>query len=417
MESEKPAKSDKQTESENPIESEKPIESKKSTGSEKSISPLVDIHTHYYSHFYFNMLYHRSEVPYVWEPPNPISTIPSNVPPPSPRLVLLPSDDLIHLPKSQRGRPFDESYFEPEAKLAFMEKHHIAHSVISLGNPWLDWAEPREAAGLAMIYNRDLERTCQYNPGKFSFFATLPIAATFIDLVVHGVELAAALPHCKGVIMGTNGRAGAGLDDAALDPVWEELAKRKMLVFIHPHYGIPPEVYGHKAAKSGHVLPLALGFPFETTIAFVRMYLAGVFDRHPQLQVLLAHAGGAVPFLAGRVESCVAHERTFVDESTGKMKEGRKGIAEVLRQNVWLDGVVYSRIGMEAAKATVGAERVLWGTDHPFFPPLGAGSADDQWLSVKTNIDAVKEAFGNDTQGADGVLGMNAINLLDLKIY
>ena len=72
--------------------------------------------------------------------------------------------------------------------------------------------------------------------------------------------------------MGTRG-LGKGLDDARLDPVWEALEKEKLVVFLHPHYGVGKEAWGEN--ENGHVLPLALGFPFETTI--VRDHLSFPF--------------------------------------------------------------------------------------------------------------------------------------------
>lgn len=62
--------------------------------------------------------------------------------------------------------------------------------------------------------------------------------------------------------MGTRG-IGKGLDDEALHPVWSAIEKAGLVVFIHPHYGIDANAWGDK--DNGHVLPLALGFPFETT--------------------------------------------------------------------------------------------------------------------------------------------------------
>ena len=151
----------------------------------------------------------------------------------------------------------------------------------------------------------------------------------------------------------------------------------------------------------------------ETTIAFTRMWLSGVFDRHPKLKVLIAHAGGTVPFLSGRINSCVQHERHF-PENKGGGRGPNRSLRDVLRENVWLDAVVYSPTGVTAAVEVVGKDRVLFGTDHPFFPPLEEGS--EEWISVGTNVEAVKEAFSEDEEGLRGVLGETAIKLLGLDI-
>ncbi|MCJ1445002.1 MAG: hypothetical protein MMC23_005506 [Stictis urceolatum] len=366
------------------------------------MAPLIDVHTHMYPPSYLSLLSARDKVPYVHSPPAPSA----------PRLIILPSDDNPSLPLSSRGRPVDSSYSSIENKLSFMRAHNISASVLSLANPWLDWLPPDTAAGVASSINDDMERICGEHEGRLFHFATLPLSAK-LDEVVAEIKRLAGMRFVKGLIMGTSG-LGKGLDDEALAPVWDAMQEASLLVFVHPHYGLPGEVFGERAGESGHVLPLALGFPLETTVAFVRMYAAGVFARHPKLRLLLAHAGGAVPFLAGRVESCVLHERAFRDEQ-GKMKEMR-GIWEVLKENVWLDGVVYSSLGIKAAVEAVGKDRVMWGTDHPFFPPIGEDEGNDEWASVKMNVDAVKSAFGGDTEGANGVLGGNAMAMLKLNV-
>jgi len=68
--------------------------------------------------------------------------------------------------------------------------------------------------------------------------------------------------------MGTRG-VGKGLDDEALDPVWAAIEKAGLVVFLHPHYGVDGNAWGDK--DNGHVLPLALGFPFETTTVSDRL--------------------------------------------------------------------------------------------------------------------------------------------------
>ena len=66
--------------------------------------------------------------------------------------------------------------------------------------------------------------------------------------------------------MGTRG-VGKGLDDLALDPVWAAIEQAGLVIFIHPHYGVDAKAWGN--IDNGHVLPLALGFPFETTIVSI----------------------------------------------------------------------------------------------------------------------------------------------------
>lgn len=82
-----------------------------------------------------------------------------------------------------------------------------------------------------------------------------------------------------------------------------------LLGYRHPHYGIGSVEtnYGNQV-ENGHVLQLAAGFPFETTIAVTRLILAGVYDRHPDLKLLLAHSGGALTQLSSRLASCVEHD-------------------------------------------------------------------------------------------------------------
>lgn len=363
-------------------------------------SPIVDVHTHVYPPSYLSLLRTRKSVPYILDLPAPLP----------PRLVILPSDDDPLLAPSARGRPIGPEYSSINEKLNFMSTHNITTSVISLANPWLDFLPADEALSAAREINQDFEEICANSKGRLFAFGTLPVTATQAD-VISEIRRLDSLPHIRGVILGTSGR-GNGLDDPALEPIWNALAETQLLTFLHPHYGLPNDVFGPRAQDYGHVLPLSLGFPMETTIAFVRMWLSGVFDRHRKLRILIAHAGGTVPFLAGRVESCVEHDRKLRDEHGNQVE--RKSIWQVLKENVWLDAVAYSDIGLQAAINAVGADRVLFGTDHPFFPPLDEGA--EEWASVKTNIQAAEMAASGNDGALAAILGGNAIRLLNLEI-
>lgn len=361
---------------------------------------IVDIHTHIYPPSYISLLRARETVPYILDLPSPSP----------PRLIILPSDDDPSLPPSSRGRPIGPEYSSITEKLQFMSLHNITTSVISLANPWLDFLPADEALSAAREINQDFEEICANSKGQLYAFGTLPVSAKQEDVIseIHRLD---KLPHIRGIILGTSGR-GQGLDDPALEPIWDALAETQLLTFLHPHYGLPNDVFGPRAQDYGHVLPLSLGFPMETTIAFVRMWLSGVFDRHKNLRILIAHAGGTVPFLAGRVESCVEHDRKLQAENGNRVE--RRNIWQVLKENAWLDAVTYSEIGLQAAINAVGADRVLFGTDHPFFPPLDEGA--EEWISVKTNVKAAEAAASGNNAALAAILGGNAIQLLKLDI-
>lgn len=382
--------------------------------SASSSTTIIDVHTHTYPPSYIDLLASRTTVPYIHRPSDGSD----------PRLIILSSDDDQSKPPSKRGRPVDASYSSWTEKVNFMKLHSISISVVSLANPWLDFLEPEIALKTAQHINDDLDAACTAQNAKndpqarLYAFASLPLSAT-PDEITTEIHRLKTLPNIKGVILGTTG-LGSGLDDPNLSPIWTALQDTETMIFLHPHYGLPEAAFGgpEVIARSGHVLPLALGFPLETTIAVTRMYLSGVFDRFPRLKMLLAHSGGTLPFLAGRIQSCVDHEREFV--VNGGDKEGpRRDIWDVLRTNIWLDAVVYGKAGLKAAIESAGesgADRVMFGTDHPFFPPLKTGEGG-RWLSVDSNLGAIEGVGADkDREVARKILGGNAAKVLGIEI-
>ena len=158
---------------------------------------------------------------------------------------------------------------------------------LSSANPWLDFLPAAEANTLAKDLNEDLEEYCSSSPelglassgGSPSIkrlygLGLLPLVPEVSPSdVLRTITQISSLPHLKGVIMGTQG-LGRGLDDEQLEPVWGEIEKKGLVVFLHPHYGVPSSMWG--GIDNGHVLPLALGFTFETTI--VRSLFSRLLD-------------------------------------------------------------------------------------------------------------------------------------------
>ncbi|RPB22574.1 amidohydrolase 2 [Terfezia boudieri ATCC MYA-4762] len=361
---------------------------------------IVDIHTHVYTPLFMEILRSRDAVPYIRSFP----------PDTSDRLIILPGEDSPDTPATSRGRPIGPDYYDISKKIEFMDTHGIDISVISLANPWLDFLPTEDALRVTQQVNDELNNLCASYPGRLYAFGALPLSGSVAE-VIQEIKRLAQLRYVRGVIMGTSG-LGDGLDDPRLDSVWGALQETKQTIFLHPHYGLPKEVYGSRQDNYGHVLALAMGFPMETTIAVARMFLSGVWDKWTKLSVLLAHSGGTLPFLAGRLESCILHDRHIMEK--GK-DEKRRTIWDILQNNILLDSVVYARAGLKAATEVAGSDRILFGTDHPFFPPLTneEGGKEEQWLSVTMNYRAVQEEFEPKT--LDGILGGNAIRLLRLE--
>lgn len=254
-----------------------------------AIPAVIDVHTHMYTPKYMKILKSRTDIPKVL-------TINGED-----RLVILPGEE--NEKTTNVGRPIGKEYWSVESKLQYMQNHQITTSIISLANPWLDFAKGSTANALAQELNDELQSICEGSNKKLYGLATLPIRN--LEGSIKEIERIkkSMSGSIKGVILGTPG-AGNGLDHENMKDVLHALAENDLTIFLHPHYGVGNEHY-HDA---GHALFLALGFPFETTVAISRLIVSGRLDEIPNLKLLIAHAGAALPSLIGRLDSCVEHD-------------------------------------------------------------------------------------------------------------
>jgi len=159
--------------------------------------------------------------------------------------------------------------------------------------------------------------------------------------------------------------------------------------------------------------------------AATRLILSGVFDRYPNLRILLAHSGGALPQLSSRLASCIDHDPVVATRLKhdarfylGKLyfdavaygPEELGFVSEVISRSSRFDPSS-SMAKDAAADRKVGSKRMMFGTDHPFFPPL---SATQKWKSVVENLEAIDAVPGWDQEEKDGVRGGNALELFGL---
>lgn len=219
----------------------------------------------------------------------------------------------------------------------------------SLANPWLDFLPAAEARTLASKLNDDIQEVCASPKAQGRLFAFGALPTLDADGCVAEVRRLATLPHVRGVIMGTSG-LGRGLDDERLTPLWAALEETGLVTFLHPHYGVGGEHFH----GTGHALALALGFPFETSVAVSRLIVSGRLEQFPRLRMLLAHSGGTLPYLVGRLDSCVAHDLALAARLP-------HAPSHYLRR-LYFDALSYHLPTLQALIQFAGADRVVFGT-------------------------------------------------------
>ena len=206
----------------------------------------------------------------------------------------------------------------------------------------------------ADLVNDGLLSACRTQHQTLRPFAYLPVEAP---------ELAASIAsrlgaEWAGVVAGTE-LGALSYASERFDVLWKTLSERKLPLFIHP--GSTPD-----SRLDPFYLTNLLGNPVETTIAAAQLVFAGVMERFPGLNVILAHGGGCVAALCGRWQRGVATERPGVPNLAMKPLEA------VRRFHV--DSLVHSTAFLKAVIELIGEDRGLLGSDWPF--PMGAPSAD-----------------------------------------
>jgi predicted TIM-barrel fold metal-dependent hydrolase len=181
--------------------------------------------------------------------------------------------------------------WDPETSLAAMDRHGIATAVMSVSAPGVWFGEPGQAREPARHCNEYAASLRRDHPGRFGFFATLPMP----DLPGTLAELSYAMDvlGADGVCLMSN-YEGRYLGAPTFRPLFEELDRRGVVVALHPD--------ASPASPGLETLPAAsLEFPFDTTRAVASLLVSGVLSACPRLRLIVPHAGGTLPFLAHRL--------------------------------------------------------------------------------------------------------------------
>ncbi|MBZ5508532.1 MAG: amidohydrolase [Acidobacteriia bacterium] len=261
----------------------------------------------------------------------------------------------------------------------------IDTQVITLTTPGTHIEEPPTAIRLARLVNDVFARVVADKKGRFVALATLPLC----DPAASAAELRRSMEQLKfrGAMVFSNIN-GVALSDKRFWPLWETANSLGAVVHIHPTNPV-----GVEAMLDYWLMPL-VGFLMDTTLAAASLVFSGVAERFPNIKWVLGHLGGAIPYLAERLD------RGYEAFSDCRVNISRPPTTYL--KKFFFDTVNFDPRALELAVSFAGASQILAGSDYPH-----------QIGSIPKMLESLK-AMRVSEEDRQKILGGNAKRLLGL---
>jgi 6-methylsalicylate decarboxylase len=237
-----------------------------------------------------------------------------------------------------------------EGSLESMDKNGVATSILSMTAPGVWTGDVQASRTLARQSNDFMAQLAKDHPGRFGVFAAIPLP----DIEGSLKEIAYAFDVLKadgiGLITNYNDK---WLGDASYAPVFEELNRRKAVVYTHPG----------SATCCGNLVPTVrpqvAEYPHDTTRAVLSLLFARAFAKYRDVRFILSHGGGTVPYLAGRIATMTRQQKDLKQLAPG-------GVEFELTRLYYEIAANANGPSMAALMEFVPLEQILFGTDYPF---------------------------------------------------
>jgi 6-methylsalicylate decarboxylase len=249
-----------------------------------------------------------------------------------------------------RGAQVD---WTPARTLEEMDRNGIATAIVEIASPQGIWfgVEPAAVPQLSRACNEFAAGMARDRPGRFGFFASLPMPN--VEASLHEIAHAFDVLHADGIGLPTSfGDRWPG--DPAFSPIFAELERRKAIVTLHPY---APNCCN---ATVPGVQQAVLEYPYDTGRAVVSLLTNGTFARFRQIRWVLPHGGGPVPALAGRIDSFVRNARDLAEIAPN-------GVDFELKRLYYDTANAAYGPTMAALLGYVAPSQLLFGTDFPYF--------------------------------------------------
>jgi aminocarboxymuconate-semialdehyde decarboxylase len=290
--------------------------------------PVIDVHTHAFTHKWLDLIKRKGGAYNIQTRPDGQQEIFRGETP-----VVLP----------QKG------HFDYRLRIQHMDEAGIDISVVSLTCPNVYWGDQETSCQAARESNDTMAEAQAAYPGRIRWFTSLPWQYPEAALA----ELKRTCDNGASGVMVLANIDGRSLTDPLYAPIWAEIDRRALPVLVHPTD--PPGAQFMDMTKFD--LSWSVGFMFDTTLAITRMIFEGFFDQYPNLKIIASHAGGTLPYLAGRFEK-------GDDVEIPQRRQMKRRPIDYLR-HIHYDCITYSPASLAFLISVVGADRVMFGTDWP----------------------------------------------------
>lgn len=282
--------------------------------------------------------------------------------------------------------PGDYNILVPGHRLIDVRIQHLAKAgvdmqIISLTAPGTILETPERSLELARIVNDAFCRIQTEHGDRFVALATLPLNDPAAS--VQELERAVRTLGLKGATLFSNIN-GVALSDKCYWPLYEKANALELTFFIHPNFPV-----GVEAMKDYMLMPL-IGFPMDTSLAAASLVFNGVAEKYPKIKWVLGHLGGAIPYLAERLD------RGYEAYPQCREHIGKRP-SEYLKTNFYYDTVNFDVSALRFAIDFAGADHVIAGSDYPH----QIGSLESMVSSINAlNITKADKAaiFGGNAQ-------------------
>lgn len=270
----------------------------------------------------------------------------------SPKMIRKTEDSVVTLVDDRPVLTSSIKKYDIDTKLKNMDEVGIDVSILSPNIPGPCMLAPDLSLKGARIINNYIAEVITKYPDRFAGIACLPWQNT-IEAIKEMDRARDDLGFCAVMLFSNIG--GRPVDHIDFHPIFAHAEKKRLPIVIHPTF---PK-WGTEI-KDYMMIPM-MGFQVDSSFALLRLILSGILEKCPQLQILMPHAGGVLPFMIGRVD--------YQTEVMGRKPEQiTKPPSEYLKQ-IYLDTCSPSVESLQYAFDFSGTDKLMLGTDHPWVDP------------------------------------------------